>query len=93
MSVGGKVVETIVLGDRVWIATREPEYPLDEPTAIYVERTAEARTISEGDSVWWHGVNAYWTPRNRAFEDRPLRRIGYSGRFRPDPSEEGAGDD
>jgi hypothetical protein len=81
MSVGGKVVETIVLDDRVWVNTREPQS--GDLCAIYVERTPESRTMGEGDSLWWHGAHAYWTPTNRAFEDRKLKRIGFSGVSRP----------
>lgn len=79
MSVGGKVVETIVLEDRVWINTSDD----GDECAIYVERTPESRTISEGDSLWWQSGWAFWTPRNRAFEDRRLNRIGASGVSRP----------
>ena len=83
MSVGGKVVETIDCGDKVWVSTSEPAHPYDEPTAIYVERTAAARAISLGDSLWWQGQDAMWTPANRAFADKKLRRIGGSGVPRP----------
>jgi hypothetical protein len=80
MSVGGYVVETRVCADRVFIATKERTYPKDEPVCIYVELTPEARAISDGDSVWWQGGTAFWTPANRAFEDRKLQRL--SGSFR-----------
>lgn len=81
MSVGGIVVGTRVLDDRVWVATTEREYPNDEPTCIYVERTPASRTISEGDSLWWQGRWAFWTPSNRAFTDMRLRKIGFSQRL------------
>lgn len=83
MSVGGRVVETIVLEDRVWVNTEEPAS--GDLCAIYVERTPESRTIGEGDSLWWQGRTAYWTPTNRAFEDMELERIGFSGVSRPEP--------
>ena len=79
MSVGGEVVETIVLDDRVWVNTTDD----GDECAIYVERNPESRTITEGDYMWWHGRWAFWTPRNRAFFDRALARIGYSGVGRP----------
>lgn len=87
MSVGGKVVETIVLADKVWVNTRERQS--GDECAIYVERTPESRTISNGDSLWWQGRNAYWTPRsgsmkrNPPFTDRKIARIGCSGVSRP----------
>lgn len=85
MSVGGRVVETIVLPDKVWVNTRDGSER--RTCAIYVERTAESRTISEGDSVWWQGGTAFWTPRSLGddppFSDKKLRRIGFSGVPRP----------
>lgn len=82
MSVGGVVIETVVLDDRVWICTRDVLY--GDEVAIYVERTPEARSVSEGDTIWWQGPWALWTPRLgpcgfKPFIDKKLRRIGYSG--------------
>lgn len=91
MSVGGRVVEVIVLQDRVWVNTREPSS--GDECAIYVERTAKSRSISEGDSLWWQGRHAMWTPKNRAFFDMELERIGYSGVPRPDRRLDRGGDE
>lgn len=92
--IGGKVIETIVLPDKVWVNCKErPEY--STTCAIYVENDARARCISEGDVVWWQGGRAMWTPRrnNRANSggkcgrdyDIQLKRIGFSGVNRPEP--------
>lgn len=93
MSVGGRVVETIVLPDRVWVNTddsRDEHRP--NLCAIYVERTPESRTIAPGDCVWWQGERAFWTPRSIGadvpFVDRKLKRIGFSGVNRPSRGEE-----
>lgn len=99
MSVGGTVVETIVLSDKVWVNTDEGRsYRAEDGTwvtvpsrecAVYVERTPASEYIEQGDSLWWQGNHAYWTPksgslkRNPAFTDKPLKRIGYSGVSRP----------
>lgn len=83
MSVGGRVVETILMPGRVWVNTREPQS--GDLCAIYVESTPAARCITEGDSVWWQGQRAFWTPRAGSFRDAApfsdmsLRRIGCSG--------------
>lgn len=79
--VGGTVIETIDTGDRVWVNCQDREH--GDTCAIYVERTAESRSISRGDHVWWQGRHAMWTPRRRSFNDRRLVRIGYSGVTRP----------
>jgi len=79
MSVGGKVLETLVLRDRVWVNT----FDGDSECAIYVELTPESRTITAGDSLWWQAAKAFWTPRSiggaMPFTDRSLERIGFSG--------------
>jgi hypothetical protein len=61
----GIVVETIDTGKMVWINTREkPQF--GEYCAIYVERTAQSRCVSEGDTIEWKdGEYAAWTPRDR----------------------------
>lgn len=89
MSVGGKVVETIVLPDKVWVNTHDGASGCKRmdckghTCAIYVERTVESRSISEGDTVWWQGQWAFWTPANAVFHERKLKRIGFSGVSRP----------
>jgi hypothetical protein len=80
--VGGVVIETIVLPEKVWVNCREKPRR-GRKCAIYVERTPESRSISEGDSLWWQGEWAMWTPKNHAFEDKKLRRVGFSGVNRP----------
>lgn len=95
--VGGKVIETIALKDRVWINCRDR----NDTCAIYVRKTAKARAVSEGDTVWWQGGWALWTPacnkkktcnhthhyscsRAGVDYDIKLERIGFSGVSRPD---------
>ena len=88
MSIGGKVVETIVLPEKVWVNTRDTDYgPRERTVAIYVERTPESRSISVGDIIWWQGDTAFWTPRslgnNPPFVEKKLKRVGFSGVPRP----------
>jgi hypothetical protein len=88
--VGGKVVEAftcVVRGEsRVWINTQDRH---EGECAIYVESSWPARSVSEGDSIWWQGPWAMWTPKSRAFSDLKLRRIGFSGVNRPSRAETG----
>ena len=98
--VGGTVIETVELADRVWVNCQEDTS--SSVCAIYVERTPKSRSISEGDSVWWQGQWALWTPSfNRTPTcdhthhysckrvgidyDIRLKRIGFSGVKRPEP--------
>ncbi len=89
MSVGGTVVDTVTVGDRVWIDTKE-KLTYQSSCAIYVENTPAARAVSAGDIVWWQGSIAYWTPKDRRGKtigpvEVKLKRRGYSGASRPEP--------
>jgi hypothetical protein len=94
--VGGTVVETIIvpaqiendvdelrfgmeLEARVWVNVRDR----GDECAVFVADSPAARSISEGDTLWWQGGEVFWTPKSRAFADKPLRRIGCSGVARP----------
>lgn len=89
--VGGKVVETILCERdgqrRIWINVRGTGSEHRDHCAIYVEDSHAAQCVEVGDSLWWQGQHAFWTPRKRHFEDYKLRRIGYSGVARPHPGE------
>lgn len=85
MSVGGRVAEVVRVNDaKVWVNTddsRNPEFP--NYCAVYVN--PDGHDIQMGDSLWWQGDTAYWTPQDRPFGvfDVPLKRIGFSGVARP----------
>lgn len=95
MSCGGIVVETIICPNgRVWINTKEKEYYRSE-CAIYVKDSPQARCVAVGDSVWWQGNQAFWTPKDKCGKpierkdgkcnvaNVVLERIGFSGVKRP----------
>jgi hypothetical protein len=69
---------------RMWINCKGTGNEINDYCAIYVEYTPVSRSISEGDSFWWQGDNAFWTPKNKPFEDMKIQRIGSSGRSRPE---------
>jgi hypothetical protein len=60
--VGGKVIETVLQAGRVWVNVCDRVHPKDT-CAIYVERNANSEAIQMGDSLWWQGGVAYWTPQ------------------------------
>lgn len=92
--VGGRVIETKEVDNKVWINTREyigenRDNPTSNTCAIYVERSPKSRSVSEGDIVWWQGGRAYWTPKDSTGKtigngDIVLNRIGFSGVSRPE---------
>jgi len=84
--VGGTVGGIRVLEDRIWVNCWDKPYKHIEECAIYVERNADSEQIKIGDSLWWQGRFALWTPRPEdGRHDVEIPRIGYSGV--PDPKE------
>ena len=94
--VGGTVIEVVDLATKVYVncADRPRGRKKADECAIYVERTPEAEKIEIGDSIWWQGGYAFWTPApNRLSEaeadalrlkrgsdfDISIPRRGYSG--------------
>ena len=95
--IGGKVIEVLAVGDeKLWIDCKDK----NDTCAIHVESDEKSQKISVGDSLWWQGGAAYWTPKENAISEEDarkrnlrigvdyeiaLRRIGFSGVKRPDP--------
>lgn len=90
--IGGIVLETIVQERRVWVNTVEREECSNSKCAVYVERSANSERIKPGDSLWWQGGFAMWTPYenkgktgNKSGVDYDIRipKIGFSGVGKP----------
>jgi len=96
--IGGTVIETIKLPDRIWINCVEDNS--ESKCAIYVERNEKSETIKPSDCLWWQGANAMWTPYEKRGNspskpnfikgricgkdyDIKIPRIGCSGVSRP----------
>lgn len=83
---GGKVIETIILEDSVWVNVQDKR----DICAVYVDNTPESRSISDGDSIWWQGGYVFWTAKNKKGKtvgkvDYKLKKRGFSGVSRPNP--------
>ena len=81
--VGGKVVEVIHLkDDSIWVNCRDGR----EECAIYIMGDDNSWSVQPGDSLWWQGDYAYWTPYPK-WEGDPgdiaIKRIGSSGVSKP----------
>ena len=63
--VGGKVIEVVSQDGRLWVNVRDINYP-KATCAIYVERNETSERIKPGDSLWWQGGVAMWTPQEYA---------------------------
>lgn len=92
--IGGTVIETIILSDRVWINCNEKNSSSE--CAIYIKHTAKSECVSEGDTVWWQSSVAYWTPSfykqgtGKCGKDCDIQldRIWFSGVGRPNQTTE-----
>lgn len=91
--VGGIVIETRTINStKVWVNVEErPRTGSHKPDvcAIYVNPVVEQPrmrvNIQRGDSLWWQGEWAMWTPEpDRTFIDLRLKRIGFSGVSTPE---------
>lgn len=96
--IGGTVIEVSESKKRpeiVFVDCREEQSK--STCAIYVEKNKNSLAIEVGDSVWWQGRLAMWTPKRStavATEDEKaicgvdydiqIPRIGYSGVGHPD---------
>lgn len=81
--VGGEVKEIIAVGDKLWVNVRGTRTEAGQECAIYVKPTDDAMNVCVGDTLWWQGGWALWTPKDRSREDVKIPRIGYSGVRRP----------
>jgi len=86
--VGGRVIEVCAVKEfpgRLFVDVCDRPYSRLETCTIYVERNETSERIQVGDSIWWQGRNAMWTPQDsqrlRAGVDHDIviPRIGYSG--------------
>lgn len=89
--VGGIVIEVAEVRDRpdvLFVDCRETNPKYRDTCAIYVEKNETSMCIEPGDSLWWQGRWAMWTPQaNRRSEegkcgrdyDIKIPRVGYSG--------------
>ena len=78
MSVGGKVIESKIFHDKVYINTKDggAEY------AIFVDRDENSENVEVDDIVWWQGEIAFWTTSDRETKvETVLNRRGFSGSF------------
>ena len=79
--VGGKVINIVKLSGGVWVQCQDTTYTQDT-CAI---RVKDSREMKVGDSLWWQGNRAYWTPKpDDGREDIDLERVGYSHSSIPD---------
>lgn len=77
--IGGTVESVTQDGSgRVRIVVTEKPYGRDQYCAIRVEVSGSALLVRPGDSLWWQGGLAFWTPADRSRRDVALRKIGYS---------------
>jgi hypothetical protein len=80
--IGGIVIEVAELADRVFVDVRDRRRK--DTCAIYVEKDENSKRVRIGDTIWWQGGYAMWTPASvrdgeKGRSDIKINRIGYSG--------------
>ena len=75
MSVGGIVVDVYDDKDLVRVTVKDTTY--GDRVQVRLEK---GHDIKFGDSLWWCHQSAYWTPADKSFEDRPIKKIANSAR-------------
>jgi len=79
-----KIIEVRHTGDgmiRLWCVDQydhsgETKTGIRDEAHVWIDVAGDVPSI--GDDVWWQGHKVFWTPADRHFTDRPLRKIGYS---------------
>lgn len=84
--VGGIIIDLVKVSSSKWwvncVATGLGSGAGKDTCAIYLNPSGQA--IDVGDSLWWQGDYAFWTPADRSREDVRLLRIAFSGVRHPD---------
>lgn len=76
--VGGIVVDVIWHDDRIVVDCADCVN--SGRGAISLVRNADSEAICWGDSLWWQGRTAYWTPKGaRQAADTPIPRTSLGG--------------
>lgn len=71
--VGGKVIEVRPEGERTRLWVLDARRGRSDEARVYVATEAEMPAC--GDDVWWQSPWILWTPADRRFADRKLRKV------------------
>ena len=98
LMVGGVIVDIVPIDEhRIWVNCADTSRAIPETCAVYVDpvgvRLQVKWNIEVGDSLWWQGDSAFWTPSGGSLADIRLKRLSYSGVPHPHlpPREHGLG--
>lgn len=82
--VGGTIVDVVKVSPQKWWVNCVENFRRNPPNqcAIYLDPQGERPEV--GDSLWWQGRHAMWTPADKSRVDVKLPRIGFSGVSHPD---------
>ena len=75
---GGIIVAKQIKEDHTMVAVRDDGNYI----AIDIEHSDRCGKIKCGDSIWWHGFDAYWSSTDSDVEVK-LKKRGYSYAYRP----------
>lgn len=91
--VGGTIIDIVKVSDRRWWVNCAEHFERRTPDQCAIYLDPSGQPVDVGDSLWWQGAHAYWTPADRRCVDVKLKRIGFSGVPHPDMAREDAQED
>ena len=74
--VGGMII-AVVKGAKKITAT-VGEQPYSKLNTLCVDLAPTEHDLDLGDTLWWQGKYAYWTPADHSREDVRIPRLSYS---------------
>lgn len=82
--VGGIIVDIVKVDAGKWWVNCVENFVRRTPDQCAIYLDPLGRPVDVGDTVWWQGRSAFWTPADRSLIDVKLPRIGCSGVSHPD---------
>lgn len=76
--IGGNIEVVFMFDDRLSVLVRGTGCEGKDRLVIDLPLDAALKGVARGDSIWWQGNIALWTPRTGTVQDVHIPRMGYS---------------
>jgi hypothetical protein len=76
--IGGKVLQVVHLhaDNEIELLCVDTDHAIHDECVVRIQAGIDIPQV--GDDVWWQSGVVYWTPADRRFMDRPIKKVGYS---------------
>jgi len=75
MSMGGIVVDVYKDADNGLLRVTTKDTTYGDRVQVRLDTDED---IKFGDTIWWQGQMAYWTPADKSFSDKPIKKYANS---------------